>query len=389
MLRIRRKEGSALRAAMADEAGSEFEIVPVFADARLELVRLLREAANIEHALLVQYLYAGFSVKERYRTLRGGPVNASGTLLGIAVQEMRHLARVNELLVALGALPNLDRLDFPITSGVYPFKLELEPLTRTSVAKYVTAEAPLHALDVGSAPTDEERRFREAVHAALGMDGINHIGSLYRTIIARLRQAVAAEPKLLPDLDRWLSVLEGILGQGEEAHFRFFRSVFEATHPAFGGADVWRDPASDIFPSRPLPKNPSAFPSTPGTISDPAARDLAWLSDLHYWTVLALLHLGHTDQDSDPIGHAISHMVGCLYPLGLHLADKNLGLPFDALALNVGPGLNTAASRSWLARLLSELRAVEDRIGDALPTGGLDAYSRGIAAETLNSLGGA
>ena len=37
-----------------------------FNDPYLELLRLLTVAAEIEHGLMVQYLYAGFSVKPVY-----------------------------------------------------------------------------------------------------------------------------------------------------------------------------------------------------------------------------------------------------------------------------------------------------------------------------------
>jgi Ferritin-like len=46
-------------------------IVRDFQDPYLELVRLVREASEIEHALLVQYLYASFSVKPRYQAVIG------------------------------------------------------------------------------------------------------------------------------------------------------------------------------------------------------------------------------------------------------------------------------------------------------------------------------
>ena len=161
----------------ADSVAPSREIVPVFDDPVLELMRLLREAANIEHALLVQYLFAAFSVKSTYASLAGGTFESTSTLMGIAVQEMHHFARVNELLVALKGQPNLDREDFPIRTDIYPFALELEPLTRASLAKYVTAESPIGALDPATAPTPEERNFREAVAREVGNEVVNHIGS--------------------------------------------------------------------------------------------------------------------------------------------------------------------------------------------------------------------
>jgi Ferritin-like len=95
----------------------------------LELVRLVREASEIEHALLVQYLYASFSVKSRYQAVIGTGGD-SISLVGVAVQEMHHLARVNELLTDLHAALNLVRQEFPYEPDIYPFELSMEPLSR-------------------------------------------------------------------------------------------------------------------------------------------------------------------------------------------------------------------------------------------------------------------
>jgi hypothetical protein len=362
-------------------------IAAIFDDPALELVRLLREAANIEHALLLQYLFAGFSLKERYADLAGSPFgDLATTLLGVAIQEMHHFARVNELLVLLSAEPNLDREDFPIRTGLYPFPLELEPLSLASVAKYVTAESPVGALDPATAATDAERAFREAVARALGAVPVQHIGSLYATIIATLREAVANEPKLLADPDAQVRILEQIRAQGEHDHFLFFRSVFEGTHPVLGGADVWADPRADRYPSLPLAANPTALEGTPGTIADPLARELAWLANCHYWVVLALLYLGHASADGDKIGRAQSHMISCLHPLGLAVAQRGSGLPFDALALNVGIGVDRDSTARWTVRLLREIQRLEAEpaVAVALPI----TYSVSAAKLTIASLGG-
>ncbi len=59
----------------AGEGGSNPGLlVRDFADPYIELLRLLREASEIEHALMIQYLYAAFSVKPAYESLVGfGP----------------------------------------------------------------------------------------------------------------------------------------------------------------------------------------------------------------------------------------------------------------------------------------------------------------------------
>src|SRR2546421_5262863 len=108
-----------------------------FESPQLELIRLLREACTVEHALMLQYLYAAFSIKPAYSGLVGSGAPGTHDLIGVAVQEMQHLGAVNGLLVSLGAAPNLVSVEFPLAPDIYPFELNLEPLTRDSLAKYV------------------------------------------------------------------------------------------------------------------------------------------------------------------------------------------------------------------------------------------------------------
>ncbi|MGB3674700.1 MAG: ferritin-like domain-containing protein, partial [Candidatus Nanopelagicales bacterium] len=91
----------------ADAPGERDQIAYEFEDPLLELVRLLHEASEVEHALLVQYLYAAFSIKlPRYKSLAGSGFSASADdLLGVAIQEMQHLDVANRMLVAVGASP--------------------------------------------------------------------------------------------------------------------------------------------------------------------------------------------------------------------------------------------------------------------------------------------
>src|ERR671921_618720 len=58
------------------------QIIREFDDPYLELVRLLRESAQIEHALMVQYLYAAFSVKSQYSGVVGVAFANPNGLLG-------------------------------------------------------------------------------------------------------------------------------------------------------------------------------------------------------------------------------------------------------------------------------------------------------------------
>jgi hypothetical protein len=109
-----------------------------------QLLAALQEAAEIEHQLMIQYLYAAFSMKKRpddhctpaqYEYVR----RWGSTLLMVARQEMEHLALVNGLLSALGAAPWFSRENIPRQSRYYlganmaPFKAPASKVTPCDV----------------------------------------------------------------------------------------------------------------------------------------------------------------------------------------------------------------------------------------------------------------
>lgn len=166
-------------------------LVPIEFTPHRYAVFLLHIAAEIEHALMVQYLYAAFSLGgSSVPTDRWIEVTEwREIILGVAKEEMGHLMTVQNVLRLLGGPLNLDREDFPWDNGFYPFPFKLEPLTRQSLAKYVLAESPVD----WSGPEAEQVR-------ALALQGvgtgavINHVGKLYETIAGLL-----ADEKLIKD----------------------------------------------------------------------------------------------------------------------------------------------------------------------------------------------
>lgn len=376
MLRLRVRQDRALTA-QGEPAGQE--IVPAFADPYLELVRLVREAAEIELALLVQYLYCAFSVKvDKYPLVRGTAFDSSGDLLGVAVQEMKHLQTVSQLLVALGAAPHLAPQDFPYDPGIYPFPLHLEPMSRASLAKYVYAEAPAAVMTPGHPDYDAE--LFTLLSAALGDLRPNHLGSLYGTIIA-----VASEPEAgVADLAQWVTKLELIRGQGEADHFELFKDLFLGVHEGFEGHDVWSlSPDHPDYPSLAVPVDPVAYEGDPRQIADPAVRRVAWLADLQYWAVLLLLDLGYRRPEGGRyLQLAIRHMTGPLSALGAHLPTVGAGLPFDPPGTGASPGIDPAATAAVLQHLLRESQHHTSAVHDLLPAG----YPVNTDAATLAAL---
>src|SRR5215216_5669538 len=121
-----------------EEQTMTLEVVPAMSP-RDEAIFLLHTAAEIEHALMVQYLYAAWSLPpqapmavQRWRR----------DILQVAREEMAHFASVQNLLRFVGGPLNFDREDFPFRTELYPFPFRLERLSRVSLARYVTAEMP-------------------------------------------------------------------------------------------------------------------------------------------------------------------------------------------------------------------------------------------------------
>jgi hypothetical protein len=170
---------------------------------------LLQTAADIEHSLLVQYLYAAYSLRPGLK-VPGAKDPKTGQdltttdwarqIAGIAREEMGHLLSVQLLLRALGGPLSFEREHFPYRSQLYPFPLEVEPLTKASLAKYVYAEMPAE-IDDKIVPPDERREISERATTSSGGVGLNHVGLLYDTIAAVLDNL--PDSAFRPELTAW------------------------------------------------------------------------------------------------------------------------------------------------------------------------------------------
>ncbi|WP_306028691.1 ferritin-like domain-containing protein [Stappia sp. MMSF_3263] len=160
---------------------------------RDEAVFWLTAAAEIEHFLMVHYLFASYSLDEG----RGGDAADKVRMLKdilrqIAREEMGHLITVQNLLTLLGAPLHLGREHSPHASEIYPFRFALERVSLDSLAKYAIAESPVDraALDVGLT-ADELRLYDTELEprARKSNDGhmVRHVGPLF----ARLRELFA------------------------------------------------------------------------------------------------------------------------------------------------------------------------------------------------------
>ena len=116
---------------------------------REELIYLLTEAAEFEHTVMCTYLYAQWSLKRD----AGEGVSAEElaaidrwreSMRSVAMEEMLHLALVNNLLAAIGAAPHFWRPDFPVARGYFPAEIDfhLAPFNEQSIDHFVFLERP-------------------------------------------------------------------------------------------------------------------------------------------------------------------------------------------------------------------------------------------------------
>ncbi|HYZ76489.1 MAG TPA: ferritin-like domain-containing protein [Gaiellaceae bacterium] len=293
---------------------------------RVRLAELLSEAAELEHGLMCQYLYAAFSLK---REPEEGVTWAQlelmrrweASIMLVARQEMEHLGLVNNMLTAIGEAPYFVRPNFPLGPRHYqidiPFKLER--LTLDAVGRFIEFEMPRRP-DPGS-----EARM-EATVPAVKPGRFQTIGELYEEVVSLFEQLDSPElwigppgaqfitTEVIPvpirgvslagkaiydinlvavtDLASAKQAIAQILEEGEgipiptpTSHFARFLTIAEELATA-----QHEDPSFD--PARPVVENPR------GRITSPATREVAELFELAYGTTILMLmrYFAHTDE---------------------------------------------------------------------------------------------
>ena len=164
------------------------KIPPPEFSARDYLSFLLYIDAEIEHGLMVQYLYAAYSlggpqVPEKYQAMIRG---WQEVIFGIAKEEMGHLLSVQNVLKLIGAPLNFSREDFPWDSPFYPFPFSLEPLSLQSLAAYVFAESPV---DWSGKDADDVKKLMKKT-----TDQPHQVSALFKVIIGLVKNE-----ELIPD----------------------------------------------------------------------------------------------------------------------------------------------------------------------------------------------
>ncbi|RYG79581.1 hypothetical protein EON77_08885, partial [bacterium] len=173
---------------------------PVNVPTREQLVHSLYEAAELEHTLMCTYLYAAFSL--RSGADEGlGPEEADAVIrwrreiVGVAVEEMSHLASVWNITSALGAVPRFGRGNFPLDPGALPagVVVKLSAFDEAVLQHFIHLERPRDSPEPDGEGFAPEFRFRRSAPAPrltpMGLD-YETVGEFYSRLGEGLRSFV-------------------------------------------------------------------------------------------------------------------------------------------------------------------------------------------------------
>src|SRR5580700_2135443 len=350
--------GGRLAQVIATRGGLAPPEAPLVIEHREALIYMLCEAAELEHGIMCQYLYAAFSLKQS-QDEGLSPEEAEAVqrwrkrIAHVATQEMLHLALVHNLLSAIGAAPHLTRPNLPQPANYYPagVQLALLPFGEAALQHFMYLERP-EGMDLAdaaglSAVGRAQPHLTERDIVPRGQDFAT-VGHLYRSIEhgfahlaarhgedwlfvgPRRAQATTAHfgwPELIPvtDLASAQRAIDEILEQGEgprghwrDAHFGQFVEILDeyqqmlAAHPGF-------DPVRPVVAAS---VRPHERDTEVRLITDPLTARVADLFNVGYEILLQTLErfFAHTEE-SDPqlqtlADVTVALMVQVLRPLG-------------------------------------------------------------------------
>jgi hypothetical protein len=326
---------------------------------REHLWNLLIQAAQLEHLIMCQYLYASFSLKtDPDEGLTAEQADAVGrwrkSLTGIAIEEMLHLALVANVMTAIGVAPSLTRPNFPRRSEYLPpgMQFALLPFGEASLTHFLYLERPegMARLDAaGFVPGEPPPEPVEPGEVMPRMQDSSTVGHLYRAIMRGLshlagrlgEQALFVGPpraQATPELFRWpqLSAVtglksahaaieeiieqdEGARGDWQPTHYGRFLRIWQE-YQQLREQDPSFDPARPVIPA--FTRQAFDIPEPQPLLTEPATPAVAELFNLGYETLRQLLtrFFTHTDETSEQLGTltagAFALMGGVLGPLG-------------------------------------------------------------------------
>jgi hypothetical protein len=347
---------------------------------REALIYTLGKAAELEHLIMLQYLFAAFSLKQHVREGLSEETLVAvqrwrATLLSIGAQEMLHLALVQNLLTAVGAAPRLSRPNFPMPAYSYPagVRIELLPFGEAALRHFAFLERP-EGMDVEDAEGFAAIEQAVALPHDEGDEIVPHlqefdtIGQLYRSIQAGLEHLagrLGPERLFIGPVDaqateehfRWEELVavtdlasahraidtiveqgEGAMGEWRDAHFGRLLGILDE-YLAIKEADPSFEPARPVVAAN-VRQQATGVPMP--LITDPGTTRCMDLLNVVYEVLLQLLsrYFAHTDETPAQLQVLADVSVGLMYaaikPLGSVVTTLPVG--WDTPGVTAGPG---------------------------------------------------
>jgi CDGSH-type Zn-finger protein len=335
---------------------------PFVIEHREALIYMLCQAAELEHGIMCQYLYAAFSLKQSEdEGLTAEEADAVQRwrkhISHIATQEMLHMSLVQNLLSAIGAAPHLSRPNYPQPASHYPagVHLALLPFGEEALRHFMFLERP-EGMDIADAagmaafskaapattPTVQQgdivprgQDFATVGHLYRSIEaGIAHLAEKFgeQTLFvgpprAQATQAYFGWPELVTvtdaasaqrAIDEILEQGEGPRGHWQDAHFGQFVAILDEYLQL-------REANPDFDPVRPVvPVNvrPAERDTDIPLAGDPVARRVMDLFNVSYEILLLMLqrffaHTEETDAQLKALADAsVDLMFQAIKPLG-------------------------------------------------------------------------
>ena len=361
---------------------------PFVIEHREALIYMLCEAAELEHGIMCQYLFAAFTLKQSEgEGLTEEELTATrrwrSVISHVATQEMLHLALVQNLLSAVGAAPHLVRPNFPHPASHYPagVHLALLPFGEQALRHFMFLERP-EGMDLNDG--EGLAAFGRAVPHMLASDIVPRgqdfatVGHMYRSIeagFARLcakygedwlfvgppraqaTQEYFGWPQLIPvtdlasaqrAIDEILEQGEGPRGHWENAHFGRFVEIldeFEAARAANRGLQ----PARPVLPVNVRPCDRDV--EVP-LADDPVTAKIMDLFNVAYEILLQILErfFAHTDETDAQLKTLADTTMGLMFSVIKPLGDLITTLPAGPSypGVNAGPSFELFYESDYL-----------------------------------------
>ena len=380
--------GGRLAQVIATRSGKAAPEAALVIEHREALIYTLCQAAELEHGIMCQYLFAAFSVKQSTSEgLTEAELAAAGRWRGqvshVATQEMLHLALVHNLLSAIGAAPHLSRPNLPQPANHYPagVQLALIPFGEQALRHFMFLERP-EGMDLADA--EGLAAVGQAAPVMSERDIVPHgqdfatVGHLYRSIEAgfeRLaerygedwlfvgppRAQATAEHFHWPELVRVTDLasakraIEEILEQGEgprgdwrDAHFGQFVNILDE-YQRMSAANPDFNPARPVLAANVRPHERDADHPV---ISDPLTARVADLFNVGYEVLLQMFErfFAHTEETDGQLkvlaDTTIALMVRVIKPLGDLITTLPAGAGFPGMT--AGPSFELFYESDYL-----------------------------------------